>query len=98
MKKVLAIAAVAEAATGAAFLIVPSLTGRLLFGEELTGVGGGHRDVYEHLNRLGERGHDVALYTLGSPPEWFPLAAPVHTFEVPSTNGRVFLRYAVAVE
>ena len=38
MKKVLTLAAVAEAATGAALLIVPSLVGRLLLGVELTGV------------------------------------------------------------
>lgn len=39
MKKVLALTAVAEVATGAALLIVPSLVGRLLFGEEFTGAG-----------------------------------------------------------
>ena len=39
MQRVLAIAAVAEAATGAALLIVPSLVGRSLLGEELSGVG-----------------------------------------------------------
>ena len=38
MKTVLILAAVGEAATGLALLIVPSLVGRLLFGEELTGV------------------------------------------------------------
>ena len=38
MKKVLVLAAVGEAATGVALLIVPSLVGRLLLGEELTGV------------------------------------------------------------
>ena len=38
MKKVLILAAVGEAATGLALLIVPSLVGQLLFGEELTGV------------------------------------------------------------
>ena len=38
MKKLLVLAAVAEAATGVALLIVPSLVGRLLLGEELTGV------------------------------------------------------------
>ena len=38
MKKVLVVAAVGEAATGLALLIVPSLVGRLLLGEELTGV------------------------------------------------------------
>jgi hypothetical protein len=35
---VLILSAVAEAATGAALLIVPSLVGRLLLGEELSGV------------------------------------------------------------
>jgi hypothetical protein len=38
MKKVLTFAAVGEAATGLALLMVPSLVGQLLFGEELTGV------------------------------------------------------------
>ena len=38
MKHVLAFAAVAEAATGAALIIVPSLVGRVLLGEELSGV------------------------------------------------------------
>jgi GT2 family glycosyltransferase len=53
---------------------------RIIYVTEDTGVGGGHRDIFEHLNRLAERGHDVALYSLGEPPEWFPLRAPVHTF------------------
>jgi hypothetical protein len=38
LKKVLVVAAVMEAATGLALLIVPSLVGRLLLGEELAGV------------------------------------------------------------
>src|ERR1700745_103396 len=38
MKKVLTVAAVAEAATGAALVGVSSLVGRLLLGAELTGV------------------------------------------------------------
>jgi hypothetical protein len=38
MKRVLTVAAVLEVATGLALLIVPSLVGRLLFGEELTGI------------------------------------------------------------
>ncbi len=38
MKKSLILTAVAEAGTGAALLIVPSLVGRLLFGEALAGV------------------------------------------------------------
>ena len=36
--RVLAFAAIAEAATGLALLVVPSLVGRLLLGEELAGV------------------------------------------------------------
>jgi len=47
-----------------------------------TGVGGGHRDIFEHLNRLIERGHDAQLWTRrAGPPEWFDLRAPVRSFE-----------------
>jgi hypothetical protein len=38
MKKVLIFAAAAEATTGVALLIAPSLVGQLLLGEDLTGV------------------------------------------------------------
>ena len=38
MKRVLIVAAVSEAATGVALLVVPSLVGRLLLGEELAGI------------------------------------------------------------
>ena len=38
MNKLLVLAAIAEAATGVALLIVPSLVGRVLLGEELGGV------------------------------------------------------------
>ena len=38
MKNVLTFAAIGEAATGLALLIVPSLVGQLLLGEQLTGV------------------------------------------------------------
>ena len=54
---------------------------RVVYVTEDTGVGGGHRDIFEHLNRLLERGHEVALYTLGEQPDWFELHAPVHSFE-----------------
>jgi hypothetical protein len=37
MKKLLTVAAVAEATTGLALLVVPALVGRLLLGAELTG-------------------------------------------------------------
>ena len=54
---------------------------RVVYVTEGTGIGGGHRDIFEHLNRLLDRGHEVALYTLGDAPEWFPLRAPVRSFE-----------------
>jgi len=38
MKNVLVFAAVSEAATGLSLLVVPSLVGRLLLGEELIGI------------------------------------------------------------
>ena len=58
----------------------PSEPLRIVYVTEDTGVGGGHRDIFEHLNRLAERGHEVALYTLGEPPEWFSLRVPVRSF------------------
>jgi hypothetical protein len=39
MKKVLILAAIAEATTGLALLLVPSFVGRLLLGEDFTGAG-----------------------------------------------------------
>ena len=54
---------------------------RVIYVTEDTGVGGGHRDIFEHLNRLQERGHNVALYTLGGPVEWFDLQVPMRSFE-----------------
>jgi GT2 family glycosyltransferase/glycosyltransferase involved in cell wall biosynthesis len=53
---------------------------RVVYVTEDTGVGGGHRDVFEHLNRLQERGHEVALYTLGGEVDWFDLRAPLRSF------------------
>jgi GT2 family glycosyltransferase/glycosyltransferase involved in cell wall biosynthesis len=54
---------------------------RVIYVTEDTGVGGGHRDVFEHLNRLQERGHEVALYTLGEDVDWFDLQVPMRSFE-----------------
>ncbi|HWF26637.1 MAG TPA: glycosyltransferase [Solirubrobacteraceae bacterium] len=53
---------------------------RVVYVTEDTGVGGGHRDIFEHLNRLQDRGHAVELWSLGPPPEWFELRVPVRTF------------------
>jgi GT2 family glycosyltransferase/glycosyltransferase involved in cell wall biosynthesis len=54
---------------------------RVIYVTEDTGVGGGHRDIFEHLNRLQDRGHEVALYTLGKEVDWFDLKAPLRSFE-----------------
>ncbi len=54
---------------------------RVVYVTEDTGVGGGHRDIFEHLNGLADRGHEVALYSLAGEPGWFDLRVPVHSFE-----------------
>jgi GT2 family glycosyltransferase len=53
---------------------------RVIYVTEDTGVGGGHRDIFEHVNRLRERGHEAELWSLGKEPDWFELDAPVRTF------------------
>jgi GT2 family glycosyltransferase len=59
----------------------PEGTLRIIYVTEDTGVGGGHRDIFEHLDRLRARGHDAQLWTLGERPEWFDLQSPVRSFE-----------------
>jgi GT2 family glycosyltransferase len=54
---------------------------RIIYVTEGTGVGGGHRDIFEHLNGLLDRGHEVELWSLGGEPDWFDLRAPVRSFE-----------------
>ena len=53
---------------------------RIVYVTEGTEVGGGHRDIFEHLNRLRQRGHSAELWSLGDRPDWFSLDAPVRTF------------------
>jgi glycosyltransferase involved in cell wall biosynthesis len=53
---------------------------RVIYVTEDTGVGGGHRDVFEHANGLLDRGHQVELWSLGGQPDWFELRAPVRKF------------------
>ena len=54
---------------------------RVIYVTEDTGVGGGHRDIFEHLNGLLDKGHEAELWTLGGQPDWFELRAPVRSFE-----------------
>ena len=53
---------------------------RVVYVTEDTGVGGGHRDIFEHLNRLAARGHDARLFSLGEAPDWFELEVPTRAF------------------
>ncbi len=53
---------------------------RVVYVTENTAVGGGHRVVFEHLNGLADRGHQVELWTLGNEPGWFDLRCPVRRF------------------
>ena len=41
---------------------------RVIFVTEDTGVGGGHRVVFEQANRLLDRGHEVEVWSLSGPP------------------------------
>ncbi|MGI8632954.1 MAG: glycosyltransferase, partial [Solirubrobacterales bacterium] len=54
---------------------------RVIYVTEDTGVGGGHRDIFEHINQLRERGHDAQLWSLGVQPDWFELDVAVRTFD-----------------
>ena len=54
---------------------------RIVYVTQDTGVGGGHRVIFTHLNGLAERGHDVELWTLAEQgPDWFDLRVPVRSF------------------
>ncbi|MGB8880941.1 MAG: glycosyltransferase [Solirubrobacteraceae bacterium] len=53
---------------------------RIVYVVQDTNRFGGVRVVFEHLNGLIERGHEVELWTLGSKPDWFELRCPVRTF------------------
>jgi GT2 family glycosyltransferase len=54
---------------------------RIVYVTQDTGVGGGHRVIFTHLNGLAERGFDAELWTLADAgPDWFDLRVPVRTF------------------
>jgi glycosyltransferase involved in cell wall biosynthesis len=56
---------------------------RIVYVTQDTGVGGGHRVIFQHLNGLKRRGHEPELWTLADdgPPDWFDLHVPVRRFE-----------------
>lgn len=53
---------------------------RIVYVTEDTGIGGGHRVIFEHANGLAKRGHCVEIWSLGPQPTWFPLEVPVRRF------------------
>jgi GT2 family glycosyltransferase len=54
---------------------------RIVYVSEDTGVGGGHRVVFQHLVALQDAGHHVELWSLGERPGWFDLGdIPVRSF------------------
>jgi GT2 family glycosyltransferase len=54
---------------------------KIVYVTQDTGVGGGHRVIFTHLNGLAERGHDVELWTLArDPPDWFDVCVPIRSF------------------
>jgi GT2 family glycosyltransferase len=54
---------------------------RIVYVTQDTGVGGGHRVIFTHLNGLAARGHEVELWTLAdAPPDWFDLRVPTRSF------------------
>jgi glycosyltransferase involved in cell wall biosynthesis len=56
---------------------------RVIYVLEQTLICGGIRVVYEHLNRLAARGHEVALFALGPRPDWFALRQDVEFVQFP---------------
>lgn len=54
---------------------------RIIYVLQSTGVSGGHRIVFEHLNNLSEMGYDAELWALDKSPTWMQLNVPVKTFK-----------------
>jgi glycosyltransferase involved in cell wall biosynthesis len=47
---------------------------------EDTGIAGGHRNVFEHVNLLVDAGLEVELWSLAGHPDWFDLKTNVRSF------------------
>src|SRR4051794_21788434 len=55
---------------------------RIVYVTEGTGVGGGHRVVFQHLVSLRDAGHHPELWSLQGRPDWFDLGdIPVRQFD-----------------
>jgi GT2 family glycosyltransferase/glycosyltransferase involved in cell wall biosynthesis len=54
---------------------------RIIYVTQDLGVGGGHRNIFEHLNGLADRGHHPEIWSLAAaPPDWYDLRVPVRLF------------------
>lgn len=56
---------------------------RVIYVTQDTGIGGGHRVIFTHLNGLLQKGHHPELWTLDEDgaPDWFDLQVPVRRFD-----------------
>jgi GT2 family glycosyltransferase/glycosyltransferase involved in cell wall biosynthesis len=55
---------------------------RIVYVTQDLGVGGGHRNIFEHLNGLLDRGHHPEIWSLAAaPPDWYDLRVPVRLFD-----------------
>ena len=55
---------------------------RIIYVTQDLGVGGGHRNIFEHLDGLLERGHHPQIWSLAkAEPDWYDLQTPVRLFE-----------------
>lgn len=54
---------------------------RIIYVLQTTGISGGIRVVFEHLNRLQSLGYEAELWALDKKPTWMELNVPVRTFK-----------------
>jgi len=54
---------------------------RIIYVLQTTGISGGIRVVFEHLNRLQAEGYATELWALDKAPTWMQLNVPVRTFK-----------------
>ena len=54
---------------------------RIVYVTQDLGVGGGHRNIFEHLHGLLDRGHHPEIWSLArAEPDWYDLRVPVRLF------------------
>ncbi len=61
-------------------IILSSKCREIVYVLEATGVSGGIKNVFEHVNHLHDIGYQVHLFALDTQPSWFPLKIQVRHF------------------